>query len=135
MAKYFLLVKIFSRAKGSRVTRAAAYRAGERIREGRWLGPCRQHRRVPSPDELKSRYRQIVTLAHQLQRKDVGRDVVARKRGIVAARRLQSLDHAIKKRSADLVVGCILERHGASSVSTSARRVIEGLPGGLITDT
>ena len=35
MAKYFLLVKIFSRAKGSRVTRAAAYRAGERIRDER----------------------------------------------------------------------------------------------------
>jgi hypothetical protein len=35
MAKYFLLVKIFSRAKGSRVTRAAAYRAGEKIRDER----------------------------------------------------------------------------------------------------
>lgn len=35
MAKYFLLVKVFSRAKGSRVTRAAAYRAGERIRDER----------------------------------------------------------------------------------------------------
>ena len=34
MAKYFLHVKLFSRGKGSRrVTRAAAYRAGERIRE------------------------------------------------------------------------------------------------------
>jgi ATP-dependent DNA helicase RecG len=32
MAKYFLLVKIFSRGRGSRVTRAAAYRAGERER-------------------------------------------------------------------------------------------------------
>jgi hypothetical protein len=30
MAKYFLHVKVFSRGKGSRVTRAAAYRAGER---------------------------------------------------------------------------------------------------------
>jgi hypothetical protein len=35
MAKYFLLVKIFSRGRGSRVTRAAAYRAGERIRDER----------------------------------------------------------------------------------------------------
>ena len=35
MAKYFLLVKVFSRAKGSRVTRAAAYRAGERIHDDR----------------------------------------------------------------------------------------------------
>jgi hypothetical protein len=35
MAKYFLYVKVFSRAKGSRVTRAAAYRAGERIRDER----------------------------------------------------------------------------------------------------
>jgi MobA/MobL family protein len=35
LAKYFLLVKIFSRAKGSRVTRAAAYRAGERIHDDR----------------------------------------------------------------------------------------------------
>ncbi len=35
MAKYFLLVKVFSRRKGSRITRAAAYRAGERIRDER----------------------------------------------------------------------------------------------------
>ena len=35
MAKYFLLIKIFSRGRGSRVTRAAAYRAGERIRDER----------------------------------------------------------------------------------------------------
>jgi len=35
LAKYFLLVKVFSRAKGSRVTRAAAYRAGERIHDDR----------------------------------------------------------------------------------------------------
>ena len=35
MTKYFLLVKIFSRGRGSRVTRAAAYRAGERIRDER----------------------------------------------------------------------------------------------------
>ena len=35
MAKYFLLVKIFSRGRGSRVTRAAAYRAGERIHDDR----------------------------------------------------------------------------------------------------
>src|SRR6266853_3685113 len=35
MAKYFLHVKVFSRGKGSRVTRAAAYRAGERIRDER----------------------------------------------------------------------------------------------------
>jgi len=35
VAKYFLLVKAFSRAKGSRVTRAAAYRAGERIHDDR----------------------------------------------------------------------------------------------------
>jgi len=35
LAKYFLLVKVFSRAKGSRITRAAAYRAGERIRDER----------------------------------------------------------------------------------------------------
>jgi MobA/MobL family len=35
VAKYFLLVKVFSRARGSRVTRAAAYRAGERIRDER----------------------------------------------------------------------------------------------------
>src|SRR4051794_34643224 len=35
MAKYFLLVKVISRGKGSRVTRAAAYRAGEKIHEDR----------------------------------------------------------------------------------------------------
>jgi hypothetical protein len=35
MAKYFLLIKVFSRSKGSRVTKAAAYRAGERIRDER----------------------------------------------------------------------------------------------------
>jgi hypothetical protein len=35
VAKYFLLLKVCSRAKGSRVTRAAAYRAGERIRDER----------------------------------------------------------------------------------------------------
>src|SRR5882762_4737184 len=35
MASYFLLAKIFSRGRGSRVTRAAAYRAGERIRDER----------------------------------------------------------------------------------------------------
>ncbi len=35
MANYFLHVKVFSRGKGSRVTRAAAYRAGERIRDER----------------------------------------------------------------------------------------------------
>jgi len=35
MAKYFLHVKVFSRGKGSRVTRAAAYRAGERIHDDR----------------------------------------------------------------------------------------------------
>ena len=35
MAKYFLLVKIFSRGRGSRITRAAAYRAGERIHDDR----------------------------------------------------------------------------------------------------
>jgi hypothetical protein len=33
MANYFLHVKTFSRGKGSSVTRAAAYRAGERIRD------------------------------------------------------------------------------------------------------
>jgi MobA/MobL family len=35
MAKYFLRSKHISRAKGARVTRAAAYRAGERIRDER----------------------------------------------------------------------------------------------------
>jgi hypothetical protein len=35
MAKYFLHVRIFSRWRGTRVTRAAAYRAGERIRDER----------------------------------------------------------------------------------------------------
>jgi hypothetical protein len=35
MAKYFLRVKIFSRGKGSSAPKAAAYRAGERIREER----------------------------------------------------------------------------------------------------
>jgi MobA/MobL family len=35
MAKYFLYVKVFSRGKGSRVTRAAAYRAGERMHDDR----------------------------------------------------------------------------------------------------
>ncbi len=35
MASYFLLVKTFSRRKGSSATRAAAYRAGERIRDER----------------------------------------------------------------------------------------------------
>lgn len=35
MATYFLMVKIFSRGRGSRATRAAAYRAGERIRDER----------------------------------------------------------------------------------------------------
>lgn len=35
MAGYFLLVKTFSRGKGSSATRAAAYRSGERIRDER----------------------------------------------------------------------------------------------------
>jgi hypothetical protein len=35
MANYFLHVKIFARGKGSKVTKAAAYRAGERIRHER----------------------------------------------------------------------------------------------------
>ncbi len=35
MAVYFLHLKSFSRAKGSRITHAAAYRAGERIRDER----------------------------------------------------------------------------------------------------
>jgi hypothetical protein len=35
MATYFLLAKIFSRGRGGRATRAAAYRAGERIRDER----------------------------------------------------------------------------------------------------
>jgi hypothetical protein len=35
MAMYFLHVKVISRGKGGRVTRAAAYRAGERIRDER----------------------------------------------------------------------------------------------------
>lgn len=35
MAKYFLHVKTFSRGQGSSVTKAAAYRAGERIRDER----------------------------------------------------------------------------------------------------
>jgi ATP-dependent exoDNAse (exonuclease V) alpha subunit len=35
MANYFLHVKTFSRGNGSRVTKAAAYRAGERIRDQR----------------------------------------------------------------------------------------------------
>jgi MobA/MobL family len=35
MANYFLHVKTFSRGNGSRVTKAAAYRAGERIRDER----------------------------------------------------------------------------------------------------
>src|SRR5579862_1932669 len=35
MAKYFLRVKVFTRGKGSSSPKAAAYRAGERIREER----------------------------------------------------------------------------------------------------
>ena len=35
MANYFLHVKTFGRGKGSRATKAAAYRAGERIRDER----------------------------------------------------------------------------------------------------
>lgn len=35
MANYFLHVKMFARGKGSKVTKAAAYRAGERIRDER----------------------------------------------------------------------------------------------------
>src|SRR5258708_21187176 len=35
MAKYFLHVKIFARGNGSKVTKAAAYRAGERIHDER----------------------------------------------------------------------------------------------------
>jgi hypothetical protein len=35
MANYFLHVKIFARGKGSKATKAAAYRAGERIRDER----------------------------------------------------------------------------------------------------
>jgi hypothetical protein len=35
MASYFLRVKTISRRTGARVTRAAAYRAGERIRDER----------------------------------------------------------------------------------------------------
>ena len=35
MANYFLHVKIFARGKGNKATKAAAYRAGERIRHER----------------------------------------------------------------------------------------------------
>jgi hypothetical protein len=35
MANYFLHVKTFARGQGSKVTKAAAYRAGERIRDER----------------------------------------------------------------------------------------------------
>jgi len=35
MANYFLHVKTFARGRGSKVTKAAAYRAGERIRDER----------------------------------------------------------------------------------------------------
>jgi hypothetical protein len=35
MANYFLRVKIFARGKGNKATKAAAYRAGERIRHER----------------------------------------------------------------------------------------------------
>jgi MobA/MobL family len=35
MANYFLHVKTFGRGKGSRAAKAAAYRAGERIRDER----------------------------------------------------------------------------------------------------
>jgi len=35
MASYFLHVKTFARGQGSKVTKAAAYRAGERIRDER----------------------------------------------------------------------------------------------------
>jgi hypothetical protein len=35
MESYFLRVKTFSRGKGSSATKAAAYRAGERIRDQR----------------------------------------------------------------------------------------------------
>src|SRR5258707_3882583 len=35
MANYFLHMKIFGRGKGSKVTKAAAYRAGQRIRDER----------------------------------------------------------------------------------------------------
>ena len=35
MAKFFCRVKVFSRGRGGRITRAAAYRAGERIRDER----------------------------------------------------------------------------------------------------
>jgi hypothetical protein len=34
MANYFLHVKTFARGQGSKVTKAAAYRTGERIRDG-----------------------------------------------------------------------------------------------------
>jgi len=35
MASYFVRITSFSRAKGTRITRLAAYRAGERIRDER----------------------------------------------------------------------------------------------------
>jgi hypothetical protein len=35
MTKYFLLLQAVSRSKGSRLTRAVAYRTGERIRDER----------------------------------------------------------------------------------------------------
>lgn len=42
MAVYFLYVKIFSRSRGSRATKAAAYRAGERIHDDR-TGECHNY--------------------------------------------------------------------------------------------
>jgi MobA/MobL family len=62
MAKYFLHVKVFSRGKGSRVTRAAAYRAGERIRDERTsevYNHCDRkdvlHKEIVLPSELAGR--------------------------------------------------------------------------------
>ena len=53
MAKYFLRSKHISRAKGARVTRAAAYRAGERIRDER-TGEVEDH-----SDRLDVAYKEV----------------------------------------------------------------------------
>jgi len=72
MAKYFLLVKVFSRAKGSRVTRAAAYRAGERIHDDRTSESYNYSDRkdvsvTPSPMDLSLSWSEAVPMMGELR--------------------------------------------------------------------
>ena len=91
MAKYFLHVKVFSRGKGSRVTRAAAYRAGERIRDERTSEVYNYRRGKPQAHSVFGQIEPAVVEAraddviHAAPRRDAGNHLAheePRERGV-----------------------------------------------------